>query len=266
MWTSWYSPKRWELWAQSASPYISRLRTTMGVENFWRQLKHEFLHNYVRPQLDLLIWILITLVTPQYIIRANNLEDTSRLGRSRTLTTYQRYFKQHWKRLQKKPANMAAYEIDVANWTCTCGLQKYQRHHICQHLVKSVPTPKASFWQQIGRRRVSPVYRHPDLVQLNPDGSRPPSDTLYDPNDGCITDGDDHVWLGDKEILSGGRWRDMDTSKLGKCARSPSRTRSPLQPSPDTDMADGTSEYNSEEEDEVRLTQNYRFYTTDIRL
>jgi hypothetical protein len=36
MWTSWYCPKMWGLWARSTSPiYLSRLRTTMTVENFW---------------------------------------------------------------------------------------------------------------------------------------------------------------------------------------------------------------------------------------
>lgn len=35
MWASWYCPKMWKLWARSTSPFISRLRTTMGVENFW---------------------------------------------------------------------------------------------------------------------------------------------------------------------------------------------------------------------------------------
>jgi len=49
MWACWYSPKMWCLWARSTSPYISRLRTTMNVENFWRQLKHDHLHNVARP-------------------------------------------------------------------------------------------------------------------------------------------------------------------------------------------------------------------------
>ncbi|KAH6896330.1 hypothetical protein BKA70DRAFT_1076934, partial [Coprinopsis sp. MPI-PUGE-AT-0042] len=36
-WANWYSPQRWKLWARSSSPDIlSRWRTTMAVENFWR--------------------------------------------------------------------------------------------------------------------------------------------------------------------------------------------------------------------------------------
>ncbi|KAF8960518.1 hypothetical protein BDZ97DRAFT_1301650 [Flammula alnicola] len=46
LWSSWYSPKMWKLWAHStSSSRISRLHTTMAVENFWRQLKHNYLHN-----------------------------------------------------------------------------------------------------------------------------------------------------------------------------------------------------------------------------
>ncbi|KAG6822317.1 hypothetical protein H0H92_013823, partial [Tricholoma furcatifolium] len=69
MWTSWYSPKMWILWARSTSPYLTRLRTTMNVENFWRQLKHDYLHNVTRPRLDQLVWILINRVTPSYLSR-----------------------------------------------------------------------------------------------------------------------------------------------------------------------------------------------------
>jgi len=45
-------------------------------------------------------------VTPQYLIRAEALEDILRLGRTRALSTYQRYFKQHWQNLAELPANM----------------------------------------------------------------------------------------------------------------------------------------------------------------
>ncbi|KAJ7764471.1 hypothetical protein B0H14DRAFT_2403339 [Mycena olivaceomarginata] len=71
LWTSWYTPNMWKLWARSTSPLLSCLRTTMNIENFWKQLKHGFLHNHVRPRLDQLIWILITQVTPAYLARAN---------------------------------------------------------------------------------------------------------------------------------------------------------------------------------------------------
>lgn len=100
LWTSWYSPNKWSLWARSTSPTrISRLRTTMTVEKFWQQLKGDHLHHLLRPRLDQLTYILIHRVTPGYLVRADMLEDTYRLGRSRPLTTYQRYFKTAWAKL-----------------------------------------------------------------------------------------------------------------------------------------------------------------------
>jgi hypothetical protein len=33
LWENWYRPRRWELWARSAYPKISRLRTTMIMES-----------------------------------------------------------------------------------------------------------------------------------------------------------------------------------------------------------------------------------------
>ncbi|KJA12847.1 hypothetical protein HYPSUDRAFT_152221 [Hypholoma sublateritium FD-334 SS-4] len=76
MWAFWYTPKMWKVWARSTSPYLSRLRTTMAVENFWRQLKHNYLHNHARPRLDHLVWIMIHEVTPDYFARMDGLQDT----------------------------------------------------------------------------------------------------------------------------------------------------------------------------------------------
>lgn len=80
LWTSWYSPKLWKLWTRSTSSYLSSLQTTMNVENFWKQLKHGFLHNHLRPCLDQLVWILITKVTPAYLARVQILNDGHRPG------------------------------------------------------------------------------------------------------------------------------------------------------------------------------------------
>ena len=56
MWACWYSPKMWKLWARSTSPYIPRLRTTMTLENHWKQLKHNYLRNG-RSRADYVIWM-----------------------------------------------------------------------------------------------------------------------------------------------------------------------------------------------------------------
>ncbi|KAK0494167.1 hypothetical protein EDD18DRAFT_1077894, partial [Armillaria luteobubalina] len=69
MWNCWYCPKMWRLWARSTTPFITWLRTMMNVENFWKQLKHDWLHWLLHPRLDHLIYILIYHVTPVYLHR-----------------------------------------------------------------------------------------------------------------------------------------------------------------------------------------------------
>ncbi|KAI9508959.1 hypothetical protein F5148DRAFT_979030, partial [Russula earlei] len=73
--------------------------TTMGTENFWKQLKHNHLHHMLQPHLDLLVWILITKVTPEYIACAEVLEDMHHLSCSKPLSTHQKCFKSPWKQL-----------------------------------------------------------------------------------------------------------------------------------------------------------------------
>ncbi|PPQ78411.1 hypothetical protein CVT26_007765 [Gymnopilus dilepis] len=197
MWTSWYSPKMWVLWARSTSPYLSRLRTTMGVENFWRQLKHKFLHNIARPRLDQLVWILIHDVAPAYYAQMKKLDNSYRLGRSKSLTTYQVAFKKAWLKLLSADLGSVSYKTDVENWTCNCGQQKYQCHHLCKHLVQAVGRPDKRLFSSITRRRVAPIYRHP-LIVLK--GSNP---GIYFEPDGAVTDGDDHTWSGNRELLAG---------------------------------------------------------------
>ncbi len=216
MWACWYTPKMWRLWARSTSPYLSRLRTTMGVENFWRQLKHNYLHNYTRPRLDQLVWVLIHKVTPAYFARMNGLQDGYRMGRSKPLTAYQRRFKTAWIKMKNKEPSGTKYTTDVRTWTCNCGSQKYHCHHICKHLVRAVEHPALSFWRNVIRRRVVPIYQHPVLVPLGE-----AADDYIEP-DGAITDGDDHLWSGNPSTLEGdGGWEEFAGAKRSREASPP---------------------------------------------
>lgn len=173
----------------------------MGVENFWRQLKHNYLHNYARPRLDHLVWILIYNVTPSYVARMETLEDGYRLGRLKQLTTYQHRFKESWIKLEDKPMSENMYNTNVSSWTCNCGSQKYHRHHLCKHLVHAVGRPDKSFWRNVTRRRVAPLYRHPLLIPKNSTRISGNAPNEYIEPDGAITDGDDRVWSGDPTRL-----------------------------------------------------------------
>jgi hypothetical protein len=230
MWTSWYCPKMWLLWARSTNPaYLSRLRTTMNVENFWKQLKHDNLHHILHPRLDQLVWILIHDVTPSYIHRIAQLESTFMMGKSPPLTNYQRYFKSDWKKLLSQTSSKSSdYNTNVSTWTCNCGQQKYNRHCLCKHLVQAVGLPSPRFFQHVIRRRKCPIYRHPELV---PHGD-PPCE-YGDIDDGSITDGDDQIYLGNPNQLTGGQWRKM-ASVLG------TKRRASTVSSPDLDLGAST--------------------------
>ncbi|EGO04980.1 hypothetical protein SERLA73DRAFT_43998, partial [Serpula lacrymans var. lacrymans S7.3] len=79
--------------ARSTTSRISRVWTTMNVENHFRQLKHNYLHHLLWPRLDQLVWILLTKVTPAYMQRASTVKDGHCLGHAKKLTTYQVKFK-----------------------------------------------------------------------------------------------------------------------------------------------------------------------------
>ena len=82
--------------------------------------------------------------------------------------------------------------------------------------------------------------------------------SYYDPDDGSITDGDDHVWIGDPDVLMGGDWRDFDIQgMLGKRSRSVMSTSvgDGLSSSAELDMNEVHEQLNdpedSDHEDEV---------------
>ncbi|KAF9024173.1 hypothetical protein BDZ89DRAFT_1102529 [Hymenopellis radicata] len=184
MWTSWYAPKKWALWARSTTPYLCRLRTTMTVENFWRYLKHETLHHLLHPRLDQLLWLLITDVGPRFDAKMQKFDVNYRPGRANELSPFQKSFKANWQKLQARPLGTTIYTVSIRDWTCTCGQQKYNAFCLCKHLVQAVEDPDPRFFREVVRRRTIPFYRHPLLI---PKGEDP----LSDLEDGCITDGDD---------------------------------------------------------------------------
>ncbi|KAJ3780538.1 hypothetical protein GGU10DRAFT_397768 [Lentinula aff. detonsa] len=82
LWENWYRPLHWKLWTCSPSLEIPHLCTTMINGAHWRHIKHDFLHYFHKPHVDLLLWILITKLTPTYQRKLHHLtEDTGRYRR-----------------------------------------------------------------------------------------------------------------------------------------------------------------------------------------
>lgn len=275
MWNCWYAPAKWKLWARSFSLLISRWRTTMTVENYWKQLKHTDLHFLIHPRLDQLVYIICVKVVPRYMQRAHILEDTYRGGRSRPLTSYQvctlyslrnraqdiimivlqRGMKTEWKDLQSRSTSGRSYNTNVEQWTCDCGRQKYSAYCICKHLVQAVPNPSAKFWIQLSRRRTLPIYQHPELHAIDQ-----PSPPFRDPDAGTISEGDDQNFLGDPEMLSSGEaWQNLvlngpqetERSKRGRSWSSGDHMSLPASGSDIDDISRAESEDEQAEEDTV---------------
>src|SRR6185312_456368 len=59
LWTNWYDKKNWKLFARSSYPRATPIaRTTMIIESHWRVLKYNYKHNYSKPRLDYLNYII----------------------------------------------------------------------------------------------------------------------------------------------------------------------------------------------------------------
>ncbi|KAK1221042.1 hypothetical protein PQX77_016154 [Marasmius sp. AFHP31] len=244
MWNLWYCPRMWKLWAWSSypgdSPFLTRLRTTMSVENFWKQLKHKQLHHLLHPRLDQLVFILIYKVTPMYIQRMDFLAPEACLGCEKSLSPFQASFKKNWAELREKSVRDGAselYHTEITDWSCRCGQQMYNRHHLCKHLVhaveSSVGRPPPKFWIQISRRRVKPLYKHEALQGLETH--------LVDASEdsGSITDGDDNIFQGKWNVLrGGGGWKGLTKSSLlGKHSRILSDPPTPATDTPSSNTA-----------------------------
>ena len=117
----------------------------MNVENFWQQLKHDYLHRIVRPRLDHFVWVLIHKVTPAYIARAEILNDSHRLGQPKQLTTYQKYLKASWRKLLEGQVSGKIYETNIEDWTCSCGCQSMTDIIYANTLLRRLPLCPSDF-------------------------------------------------------------------------------------------------------------------------
>jgi retron-type reverse transcriptase len=86
----------WPLWARSANPYITRLRTTMIVESVWKELKHTHLRSHARPRLDLVTHIVLTNFLPVALNKLDFITGERRLGRVVPLSSWKKAFKHQW--------------------------------------------------------------------------------------------------------------------------------------------------------------------------
>ena len=170
LWVNWYKPDQWELWARAAQPEeIPVLRTTMILESHWRVIKHDFLHRFNRPRVDLVLYVLDAHAILRLMRKMRNILALDlRSGRS----AWRKTFKSDWRRLSQATVSAEKfdqYHTDPINWVCGCHSFPLQRFLICKHLIACFkPMVDPTFFWTVTRSRTLPIWSH-NLLELRPE-------------------------------------------------------------------------------------------------
>ncbi|KAG6818224.1 hypothetical protein H0H93_006687 [Arthromyces matolae] len=203
MWNRWYTPKQWRLWARAACMDIPRLKTTMVVEGFWKQLKRRDLVHFNRPRLDLVTHIILTSILPRVALRLDYIQGLRRQGRPQPLAEWQADFRDDWMEMSKPDElrkierelkwlkadvktpgraerlaeieedngrKAGTYHTSIAHWTCSCPAYLISRFLLCKHLVRmgnkilsNKPLQDLRFFLDLRRQHQSPYYMIPGV-------------------------------------------------------------------------------------------------------
>ncbi|KAL1975864.1 hypothetical protein VTN31DRAFT_4256 [Thermomyces dupontii] len=113
----------------------------MIAESHWRTLKHDYLHRFNRPRVDLIVFILITRVLPDAEHRLSAiLSGQSRVHKAR----WREAFKRQWKRDATKPVDpqkLIADHTNPVDWVCGCKAFLQSRFLTCKHIVHCYEVP-----------------------------------------------------------------------------------------------------------------------------
>ncbi|KAA8641710.1 uncharacterized protein ATNIH1004_011846, partial [Aspergillus tanneri] len=117
LYINWYCPEQWKLWARAADPTdIPVVKTTMIVESHWRTLKHDYLHRFNRPRVDLVVWVLTSRVLPDAVHRMKAISSGQfRIFKAR----WRDAFKKQWRKEACKtvdPDKLKEYHTNPVNW------------------------------------------------------------------------------------------------------------------------------------------------------
>ena len=169
LWVNWYQPDQWRLWARSANEKeIPILKTTMIVESHWRKIKHDYLHRFNRPRIDLVIWVLISRLIPSALARMQALLQQNH---RKATASWRKDFKTEWKKLnerQTEPVRLQQHHTDPVRWTCGCPYFLSSRFLTCKHILSCYEpaSDPVDFFKTIQRRRNFPFWTHQQLVLL----------------------------------------------------------------------------------------------------
>ncbi|KAI1002825.1 hypothetical protein K3495_g5378 [Podosphaera aphanis] len=166
LFVNWYAPEQWKLWARSScATGIPVLKTTMIVESHCRMVKHDYLHQYNRPRVDLVVSILTFLVIPQAVDKMNAIRSKNH---RKAVTAWRKTFKKNWDDLLDSVVDqdLLKYHTNPINWTCAYPGFLMSQFLVCKHIKfcyeKISDRPK--LFSEIERQRESPFWVHEQLT------------------------------------------------------------------------------------------------------
>ena len=191
LWVNWYHPSQWVLWARSVNEKeIPVLKTTMIVESHWRKIKHDYLHRFNRPRIDLVVWVLLSRLIPSAMIRMRALLQHDH---RQATASWRKDFKREWKKVNGRLTDRTRiqhYHTDPARWTCACPSFLDSRFLLCKHILSCYEpvSDRVDFFRSIQRRREPPFWTHAQLV-LQPQYQPLQADTKADETNDVDMDG-----------------------------------------------------------------------------
>jgi hypothetical protein len=162
LYVNWYCPEQWQRWARAAHPAeIPVVKTTMIAESHWRTLKHDYLHRFNRPRVDLVVWILISRVVPDAVHRLKAISNGEfRVFKAR----WREAFKKAWKNEARKvvdPEKLKEHHTDPIKWVCGCKSFLYSRFLLCKHIVSCFEPPASEFFDHVQRQMLGSLPLRP---------------------------------------------------------------------------------------------------------
>ena len=107
----------------------------MIIESRWRKIKHDYLHRFSCPGIDLVFWVITSRVAPQALERMKAILSNDH---RKATAAWRKAFKREWKCLQSHqvdPQSLTRYQTDPEKWTCDCGLLLLSRFLLCEHII-----------------------------------------------------------------------------------------------------------------------------------